>query len=89
VALSGQLHGPAASLLRKLPPYPRSRRLGGPQSWSGRYDERRNIFALADPRFLGRPIRSLVTLLTELVWLRIGAILYEIIDVLLSVPLNI
>jgi hypothetical protein len=32
----GQLHAPAALPRGKSPPYPLNRRLGGPQSWSGR-----------------------------------------------------
>jgi hypothetical protein len=34
--VSGQLHSPAALPQGKSPLYPLDRRLGGPQSWSGR-----------------------------------------------------
>jgi hypothetical protein len=37
--VSGQLHAPAALPLGKSPRYPFYRRLGGPQSRSGRYGE--------------------------------------------------
>jgi hypothetical protein len=37
--VSGQLHAPAALLPGKSPRYPFYRRLGGPQSRSGRYGE--------------------------------------------------
>jgi hypothetical protein len=37
--VSGQLHAPAALLPGKSPRYPFYRRLGGPQSLSGRYGE--------------------------------------------------
>jgi hypothetical protein len=35
--MSGQLHAPAALARRKSPRYPLDRRLGGPQSRSGRH----------------------------------------------------
>jgi hypothetical protein len=37
--VSGQLHAPAALPPEKSPRYPFYRRLGGPQSRSGRYEE--------------------------------------------------
>jgi hypothetical protein len=40
--VSGQLHAPAALLPRKDPWYPLDRRLGGPQSRSGRGGEEKN-----------------------------------------------
>jgi hypothetical protein len=44
------------------------RRLGGPQSRSGRYGEEKNPFPVPgiDSRYLGRPCLSLVTIPTEL-----------------------
>jgi hypothetical protein len=59
----GQLHAPVS-----LPP---DKRLGGPQSWSGRCTEETNLFTLPgnEPRFLNPSPRSLVTILTELFWL--------------------
>jgi hypothetical protein len=55
------------------PRYPLYRRLGGPQSWSGRYVEEKNLLPLAgiQPRLLGCPVRSLVPIPTELSWLRL------------------
>jgi hypothetical protein len=38
--VSGQLHAPAALLQWKSPLYPLDRRLGGPQSRSGRGEEK-------------------------------------------------
>jgi hypothetical protein len=45
-------------------------RLGRPQSRSGRYGEDRNLLPLPgiEPEVFGRPARSIVTILTELVW---------------------
>jgi hypothetical protein len=40
--VSGQLHAPAALLPGKEPCYPLDRRLGGPQSSSGRGGEEKN-----------------------------------------------
>jgi hypothetical protein len=40
--VSGQLHALAALPLGKEPPYPLDRRLGGPQSRSGRGGEEKN-----------------------------------------------
>jgi hypothetical protein len=46
---NGQLHAPADSLRGKNPQYPLDRRLGGPQSRSGRGGEEKNSL----PRSLG------------------------------------
>jgi hypothetical protein len=66
--VSGQVHGPAA-----LPPgsstrYPLYKRLGEPQDLYGYYGEEKNLLPLPEiePRFLGRPARSLVDVPTEL-----------------------
>jgi hypothetical protein len=40
--VSGQFHAPAALLQEKSPWYPLDRRLGGPQSHSGRSGEEKN-----------------------------------------------
>jgi hypothetical protein len=44
------------------------RRLGGPQSQTGHYGEEKYLFPLLgiDPLFLGHPVFSLVSILTEL-----------------------
>jgi hypothetical protein len=58
--VSGQLHATAALPPGKGPRYPFYRRLGGPQSWSGRYGEV-NIFYLIGTRTPappGRPASS-------------------------------
>jgi hypothetical protein len=49
-------------------PYSLDRRLGEPQSLSGRYAEEKNLFPLPgiESRFLGRPARSLVATPIEL-----------------------
>jgi hypothetical protein len=44
--VSGQLHAPAALPPGKSPRYPFYRRLGGPQSRSGRYGEVKFFFTL-------------------------------------------
>jgi len=41
--VSGQLHAPAAVPHGKQPCYPMNRRLGKPQSWSGRFGENNNL----------------------------------------------
>jgi hypothetical protein len=41
--VSGQLHAPAALPPGKAPRYPMDRRLGGPQSWSGRRGVEKNL----------------------------------------------
>jgi hypothetical protein len=66
--MNGQLHALAALSKEKELPYTLHRRLGGPQSQSGRFGEERNIWPLPaiDPWFLGRPSRSLVAVPTEL-----------------------
>jgi len=56
--LTGQLHGPAALPRGKSPRYPLDRRLGGPQSRSGRGGEVKNPYP-------GRPARKLVTTMTD------------------------
>jgi hypothetical protein len=45
--VSGQLHAPAALPPGKSPRYPFYRRLGGPQSRSGRYGEEKIFFTLS------------------------------------------
>jgi hypothetical protein len=50
--VSGQIHAPTALLPGREPQYPLDRRLGGPQSWSGRDNEDRLSLPLPwiDPR---------------------------------------
>jgi hypothetical protein len=43
MVISGQIHAPAALPRGKSPLYPLYRRLGGPQSRSGRYGEVKNL----------------------------------------------
>jgi hypothetical protein len=54
--------------VESAPPIPFNRRLGGPQKRSGRYGEENNPLPLPgiEPRFLGRPAHSLVTIPTAL-----------------------
>jgi hypothetical protein len=58
--MSGQLHAPAAIPPGKSPWYPFYRRLGGPQSWSGRYGEGNIFWPYRDLNSPppGRPARS-------------------------------
>jgi hypothetical protein len=58
--VSGQLHAPAALPPGKSPRYPFYRRLGGPQSRSGRYGEVKIIYPIGTrtPAPPGRPARS-------------------------------
>jgi hypothetical protein len=64
--VSGHFHAPAALSSRKEPRYPLDRRLGGPQSRSGRDGENKNsnhcIFRQLNP---GRPGCSVVTVLID------------------------
>jgi hypothetical protein len=64
----GRLHMPAALSSGKMLPsrYPPDRRLGGPQSRSGRYGEEKNLLPGIKIRSLGPPDRSLVAKPTEL-----------------------
>jgi hypothetical protein len=54
------LHVPAALPPGKSPRYPFYRRLGGPQSWSGRYGEVKifDPIGTRNPAAPGRPARS-------------------------------
>jgi hypothetical protein len=58
--VSGQLHAPAALLPGKSPRYPFYRRLGWPQSQSGRYGEVKIFYhtGTRTPASTGRPARS-------------------------------
>jgi hypothetical protein len=58
--VSDQLHAPAALLPGKSPRYPFYRRLGGPQSRSGRYGEAKIFYPTGTrtPAPLGRPAHS-------------------------------
>jgi hypothetical protein len=58
--VSGQLHAPAALLPRKEPPVPLDRRLGGPQSRSGRRGEEK-IFELDSDPSVVQPVASRYT----------------------------
>jgi hypothetical protein len=60
--VSGQLHAPATLPLGKSPWYPPDWRLGGPQSWSGRYEEEKNLA----PAKNWTPTIQPITILTEL-----------------------
>jgi hypothetical protein len=55
--VSSQPHVPAALPSGIDPPYLFDRRLGGPQSPSGRYGEKKNLWPLPaiEPHFVGRP----------------------------------
>jgi hypothetical protein len=64
----GQFHDPTAFPKRKIPRYQLNRRLGGPQSGSGRFGDEKKPGI--EPRFVDSPFRSLVTILTELHRLR-------------------
>jgi hypothetical protein len=59
--VSGQLHGPAALPPGKEPWFPLDRRLGGPQSRSGRGGEEKNSQPPSgiEPQNPSRPARSL------------------------------
>jgi hypothetical protein len=60
--VSGQLHAPAALFPGKSPPYPLDRRLGGPQSRSGRREEEKILDrgSNSDPSFV-QPVASRYT----------------------------
>jgi hypothetical protein len=64
--VSGQLHAPAALPQGKSPCCPLDRRLGGPQSRSGRGGEEKNIFYSCRESNPGRPATSLIIVLTGL-----------------------
>jgi hypothetical protein len=66
--VSGQLHTPATLALRKEPLIPMDRRLGGPQSRSGRGGEEKNsqLPPGIEPQNPDHPARSLVAIPTEL-----------------------
>jgi hypothetical protein len=68
VEVSGQLHAPAALPLGRSPRYPLDRRLGGPQSLSGRGGEEKNSKPLSG---IESPIIQSVaqSCTTELPWL--------------------
>ena len=81
--LSGQFHASAALPPGKTPPprYLLCRRLGGPQSRSGRYGQDKNLSTLPglELQFLHHPAPNLVTILTELSrirWSRIFPVFY-------------
>jgi hypothetical protein len=62
--VSGKLHAPAALPPGKSPRYPFYRRLGGPQSWSGRYGEVNIFFPYRDsnsPPPIVQPLASRYT----------------------------
>jgi hypothetical protein len=48
VGRGGQLHALAVLPPRKEPWYPLNRRLGGPQSWSGSYQEQKHFLPRQD-----------------------------------------
>jgi hypothetical protein len=59
MGVSGQLHIYAALPLQKGPKYPLVRRMDRPQSWCGRWKERKNILLLSgmEPQLLNRAAR--------------------------------
>jgi hypothetical protein len=62
--VSGQLHAPAALPPGKSPRYPFYRRLGGPQSRSGRYGEVKMTLSgldLSPPPLVVQPVASRYT----------------------------
>jgi hypothetical protein len=59
--VSGQLHAPAALLLRKEPQYPLDGRLGGPQGQSGCYGEEKNLAPARNQMLAVQPITCLYT----------------------------
>jgi hypothetical protein len=64
-----QIHSPTALSPRKPPRYPLNRRLGAPQCAAVDAMEKSYISCRClepNPRFLGRPTRNLVTILTEI-----------------------
>jgi hypothetical protein len=64
--MSAQLNAPAALLTGKERPYPLVRRLGEPQSRSGRGgEEKKNPYSWGESK-TSHPARSQVTILTEL-----------------------
>jgi len=63
--VSGQFHVPAVLPSGEVLLYPLNRRLGGPQSWSGRDGWQKNPCPCRESK-LGRPARSPVIVLTEL-----------------------
>jgi hypothetical protein len=66
--MCGQLHAPASLLPGKQPPYQLYRRLGGPQSQSERYGEKKDLLSLPriEPRLVICPALSLVAIPIEL-----------------------
>jgi hypothetical protein len=64
------------------PRYSRNRRIGVPHRWSARFGEDKNILPLSgiEPRFLGRPARSVVTIPSTLFRLSIISVTYTIIS---------
>jgi hypothetical protein len=63
--VSSQLDAPVTYPQGKSPRYPLDRRLGGPQSRSGRGGEEKDVPSSAEHQ-PGRPSHILVTILTEL-----------------------
>jgi hypothetical protein len=61
--VSGQFHAPTALSRGKEPPV-LTEEEGGPQSWSGRNEEKEYVLALTeiDPRFLGSSPSSLLSI---------------------------
>jgi hypothetical protein len=59
--VSGQLHVPAALLLRKEPKYPLDGRLGEPQTQSGCYGEEKNLAPAKNQTLAVQPITYLYT----------------------------
>jgi hypothetical protein len=62
---SGQIHAPTLYIRGKNPKYPLDRKLCGPQNRYGRCGEEEDPCPYWESN-LGRPARSLVTILTEL-----------------------
>jgi hypothetical protein len=64
--VSGQLHAPAALPPGKSPRYPLDRRLGGPQSRSGRFGEEKILDSNSDPSVFQPELVAITTTLSRL-----------------------
>jgi hypothetical protein len=65
--MSSQLQSPVALAREKSPRYPLNRREGGPKGRSGRYGENKlSLLPGIEFQLLGRPVRGLVAIQTEL-----------------------
>ena len=65
MVVSVQLHSSSPFPRENIPPYALNRRLGGPQSWSGFLEKRKNLLPVMELDCLSCPDRSIVTVPTE------------------------